>query len=1025
MLSGGIEIRLKNDPNRSGTLTGKTRNRAGTVMYQVRFPEGTSYQPEYEIEPLSQDDVFTLLEKGRYGRVSDLRRNLSHIQLSGRLANLIYSMDTTNTDFYPYQFKPVLSFLESPANGLLIADEVGLGKTIEAGLIWTEMRARSDARRLLVVCPAMLCEKWKDELMTRFDVDASIINSGELLKVLQRDKHSDPIGRAFICSMQGLRPPKQWRDNNEPIQNDRVKLAQFIEENSESGGLIDLVVIDEAHYFRNPESQTAKLGKLLRGVSEHVILLSATPVNLKEDDLFHLLNLVDPDSFNVKEVFPQVLRANEPLIKAKKLILNKSSTAEEICECLAEARCHKMISNSRQFNNLLNELDREADMTDARRVELSDRVDRINLLRHVVSRTRRAEVSELKVIREPLTESVPLNEFEQDFYKSVTDSVREFAKQTEGIEGFLLASPQRQISSCMYAAAQAWINRSTDVGHEIYEDTGAEVKASNDLSPLIEHICNDVLRKYNIDEIRSNDSKYGRFKDLISTYLHNNRTEKIIVFSYFRKTLSYLSERLKEDGIDNQVLVGGMQQSKQDAIKKFREDPAVSVLLSSEVASEGVDLQFSRLLVNYDLPWNPMKVEQRIGRIDRIGQTADKIIIWNLCYANTIDQKILHRLFDRLEIFERTLGGMEAILGQHIQNLTYELIVDELTDDQINDRIDQTALAIEHNRRNQDELERQAAHLIAYGGYILQQVQAAHELNRRITEIDLLIYVRDYLNKYCQGHEFLQSSSDNLLFDIKLPAKTAAKLEEFINRHNIRGISRLPSGHRVKCRFVNKLNRSSGSVEVINQFHPLIKYINHELTVKNEAFCPLVSTRVKKESTRGYSSGVYVFAVHLWRFSGLREEELLHSRVKSMADNKLLTADESWNLVNLARVEGEDWLSVANDVDSTLIENFIDDCDSAIDEDYQTESKRRELENADRISFQIESVNRYKERQLKTHRDVLQNLREAGKIRLIPAREGLIRKLMERFSVRVESLKEKSRFEKSPYQVCYGVIHVK
>src|SRR5690606_10948814 len=105
-----------------------------------------------------------MLESRRLGRPIDLRRTLTHVKLSGRLANVIYSMEATNTDFYAYQFKPVLKILESPSNGILIADEVGLGKTIEAGLIWTELRSRFDMRRLLVLCPAALREKWRREL---------------------------------------------------------------------------------------------------------------------------------------------------------------------------------------------------------------------------------------------------------------------------------------------------------------------------------------------------------------------------------------------------------------------------------------------------------------------------------------------------------------------------------------------------------------------------------------------------------------------------------------------------------------------------------------------------------------------------------------------------------------------------------------------------------------------------------------------------------------------------------------------
>ena len=130
-------------------------------MLQVQFPDGVRWIPEEQLEGNpARLSPLDMLETGKLGRPIDLRRTLTHVKLSGRLADVIYSMEATNTDFYAYQFKPVIKLLESPSNGILIADEVGLGKTIEAGLIWTELRSRFDMHRLLVLCPATLREKW-------------------------------------------------------------------------------------------------------------------------------------------------------------------------------------------------------------------------------------------------------------------------------------------------------------------------------------------------------------------------------------------------------------------------------------------------------------------------------------------------------------------------------------------------------------------------------------------------------------------------------------------------------------------------------------------------------------------------------------------------------------------------------------------------------------------------------------------------------------------------------------------------
>ena len=140
-------------------------------------------------------------------------RSASHAdtcKIIGALGDVIYSMEATNTDFYAYQFKPVVKILESPTNSVLIADEVGLGKTIEAGLIWTELRSRFDMRRLLVICPAALREKWRYELSSKFRVMAQICDASETLNIL-RDEEMQLRGFAIVASMQGLRPPGAGR----------------------------------------------------------------------------------------------------------------------------------------------------------------------------------------------------------------------------------------------------------------------------------------------------------------------------------------------------------------------------------------------------------------------------------------------------------------------------------------------------------------------------------------------------------------------------------------------------------------------------------------------------------------------------------------------------------------------------------------------------------------------------------------------------------------------------------------------
>ena len=1023
MFSSGKEVRYKHDPGKTGTLTGKSRERSGTINYQVNFSGEKSFVPEYELEIVEgNEDWDDLLDQGRFGRVGDLRRNLSYIQLSGKLANLVYSMDATNTEFYAYQFKPVLSLIDSPSNGLLIADEVGLGKTIEAGLIWTELRARYESRRLLVLCPAMLREKWRSELKMRFGVDAEIMDAKELLHELKQNKHQIADGKGIICSLQGLRPPKNWQE--EENQSSRAQLAYFLEAHAEIDPLVDLLIVDEAHYLRNPASQTAKLGGLLNDISHYTILLSATPINLKSDDLFHLLKLVDPDSFYNQGVFPQVLEANEPIQKARRMALDQNSTGREIVKLLAEAKSHDLLADSRQLEELIqSKLLEQGLASNVERIELANRIEKINLLSHSVSRTRKAEVTEWRVVRDPKTEFIELNEIEKEFYEAVTQEVSRFSANSDVSAGFLLASPQRQISSSMYAAAKAWKGKQQIDKELVYEDLGQDTDTES-ISPLINKLSTNVAPRFDLKALWDNDSKYHRFYAVLSKYLQKHENEKVIVFSYFRGTLKYLSERLERAGIRNHVLMGGMDGSKQDRIDAFRDDASIRVLLASEVASEGVDLQFCRVLVNYDLPWNPMKVEQRIGRIDRLGQTAEKISIWNLCYADTIDHRIYERLFLRLGIFEQALGGMEAILGEKIKDLSIELLTGELSVDEQNDRIEQTACAIEQIKLDSNELENQASHLIAHGGYILEQVQAAHEFKKSISEQDIYVYVKDYLDQFSQGYTLNQMPHSEMDFEIRLPSQTAVELSDFIRKQKLTDKTRLATGEIIHCQFTNKIYQSNRNIEPMNQFHPLVRFISADLRIRGAAYFRLIAVKLSFQLAHSLEKGQYAFAVDRWTFSGLREEEEIRARVTSLETGQILDLDSSWELINMARIEGSDWLASSTEADLPQLEAGIEKCATHLRDDYERISKNRDNENRDRTSFQTRSMMQHKNRQLAMHQGVLDKLREKGNTSMIAPRMGLIDQVNKRFDHKVDELELKSKLRHSPSEVCVGVVLV-
>src|SRR5690606_3509958 len=200
------------------------------------------------------------------------------------------------------------------------------------------------------------------------------------------------------------------------------------------------------------------------------------------------------------------------------------------------------------------------------------------------------------------------------------------------------------------------------------------------LTSVSGYVARALMGHVDLSDLRAHDSKYEQLEVLLKEYARDYPQEKVIVFSYFRDTLGYLKERLESVGIPALIVMGG--DDKQARIDEFQESSRYKVLLASEVAAEGVDLQFMRLLVNYDLPWNPMRVEQRIGRIDRIGQQAQAISIANLVYQDRIDDRILTRLFEKLKMFEEALVSTEDDFQDGVSLLTRDLVSGDLTEEQ-------------------------------------------------------------------------------------------------------------------------------------------------------------------------------------------------------------------------------------------------------------------------------------------------------------------------------------------------------
>ncbi|MYB88503.1 MAG: DEAD/DEAH box helicase [Proteobacteria bacterium] len=943
----GQLVRHIDDPAKIGTITDQTRARASGQQYRVNWNGRLDWHYEEELvqSDMADDDPLKLIQEGRYGRVDDLRRLLTHVHLAGRLSNVVYAMGLTQTDFYPHQYKPLLTLLDSPVNGLLIADEVGLGKTIEAGLVWTELRARFDMRQLLVVCPAMLREKWRLELSSRFGFDARIVDAGALLNELDSNEHRE---RAWIISYQGIRAPKGWdpAESDTPHRPVRARLADLLHRHADQEPLLDLVIFDEAHYMRNEETSTWKTGSLLRDVTTHQLMLSATPINLRSNDLFNVLRLLDPDHFEHPEDFQNIVQANRPVIAASDAVRDQASDASHILESIHEIKSSRWFEHSNRVNRLIEEAATVDEWSNEKRVDIAAKLERLNMLAHIVTRTRKREVQTERVVRAATVFEANMAPAERELYQAITEGTREYAL-ANGIEhGFLLSTPQRMVASSPVALLRTWHDDGLDadaIAVSMDETDEDEERVLESSSSLKRWLASRTLRRFDLGEMSRNDSKFSEFSQALKRFLLEDREAKGIVFTTYRGTARYLVDRLSAENIEAGLLMGGAEFDKEAVVSAFRDDRNCRILVCTDVAAEGVDLQFCRLVVNYDLPWNPMRIEQRVGRIDRIGQQSKRILVWNFVHKDTIDALILARLAKRIGVFESTLGETEEILGQ-VRRLEDVLLSRNLTTEEEECLIEEVALAIENSKRKQEELEREAIQLVAHGQQLLAQIQAARGEGKTVSRLDLIRYVDGYLRNM-PGCRIVAARGDEDIFDISLSPAVAAEMDEFVRKENLVGKTALGSGQTKRCRFTDRITeKPKPGEEIVHRFHPIIRFLSRK-TEEEEDHFPLYACRVV---TDDIANGQYVLTTRLATFSGVKDEEHLLAAVVPLGRELPLGYRQAETLLDSVRGKGVDWPTVTIDVVPEVGVAAAERCEEVLRARYSELKDEKSRENRDR-----------------------------------------------------------------------------
>jgi SNF2 family DNA or RNA helicase len=482
-------------------------------------------------------------------------------------------------DFTPfdYQVKAAQTALRRFRGRGLLCDEVGLGKTIEAGMVMKEYLLRQMVNRVLVITPPALVDQWREELASKFGLDDFVSNYDAEFRELGAQAWE--VFPRVIASLATAR-----RSEHRRVIKDIV---------------YDLVIVDEAHHLKNRTSVSWKFVNALQ--KKYILMLTATPVQNSLDELYNLITILKPGQLRTPREFRRrfVVQGDPRLPKNRGLL-------------------------------------RE-------------------LLADVMVRHARGQVGVQLPPRRAQTVRLQLGPEERAFYDDVSGFVRRCIRTSSmeeeaevgfpSIHRFTLRTLQREIGSSPAAA----------------HSTLAKLAQRPQAAPHQEMLMGLADRAASI----KGWAKGQALERLLLSQLASDRREKLIIFTHFRATLDLLADLLRSLGVDFVPYHGQLSQAeKGEAIHRFEQ--SAQVLLSTEAAGEGRNLQFCRLMLNFDLPWNPQRIEQRVGRIHRVGQTRP-VEVFNLSAKGTVEDYILEILNRKLNMFELVIGEVDMILG-HLED---------------------------------------------------------------------------------------------------------------------------------------------------------------------------------------------------------------------------------------------------------------------------------------------------------------------------------------------------------------------
>ena len=635
----------------------------------------TNNVPEAGLRPVAVTDPVERFKTQRIGPLQKYRlQEVTRWYRTMHLYDELVSLGQVGVDIKPHQVSVVHKVVSNYPHRFLLCDEVGLGKTIEAGMALKELRARGGAQRVLAIVPPNLMRQWHFEMKSKFNESFSVLNTATVNHLANQGQTQNPFtfSQSILCSSHWVANPK-WADLCAQVN-------------------WDMVIVDEAHHARSRRSgsrvTTTRLYRLVRRLAEpdyfanrSMLFLTATPMQLETHELYSLVELLDPALFPSEEHFERHRRAVPGLSRlVEKLSRHGFPIPEEEQDATVRQVADWLELDEHTARRRLTSGAEERERLTS---ELADR----HLLSEVLIRNRKAVVGGFWP-RQAYRWEVELTSEETEALQAVEDYVQYGFQVAEGADnapiGFVMVTFQKLMASSIAAIRTSLGRRRERVlentlrhsitGEEledrllndedesdVLEDVGSMSLSAEEELPLLKNAIDSL------DRVKS-DSKAMTLVSQLSKLFVDSPNEKVLVFTQFRETLRSLEEMLNAQGWGVNVFHGQMNATDKDrAVEDFRNADGPRILISTEAGGEGRNFQFCHVLVNYDLPWNPMRVEQRIGRVDRIGQ-EHPVSICNLWVKGTVEERVLDVLERRIRIFEETVGGLDPILGDDTES---------------------------------------------------------------------------------------------------------------------------------------------------------------------------------------------------------------------------------------------------------------------------------------------------------------------------------------------------------------------